>query len=49
MTSAMTRLLGDYRMTPRWASYLRPVPEQIGGVGRAAGPCPVDYVLRGDA
>jgi cytochrome P450 len=43
MTSAMTHLLGHYRMTPRWTAYPRPVPEQIGGVGRAADPCPVDY------
>ena len=42
MTSAMTRLFGHYRMTPRWASYPRPVPEQIGGVARAADRCPVD-------
>ncbi len=46
MTSAMTRLLGHYRMTPRWSSYPRPVPEQIGGVARAAGRCPVDYAQR---
>ena len=46
MTSAMTRLLGHYRMTPRWASYPQPVPQQIGGVARAAGRCPVDYVER---
>jgi len=46
MTSAMTRLLGHYRMTPQWATYPRPVPEQIGGVGRAVDPCPVDYAMR---
>ena len=46
MTSAMTRLLGHYRMTPRWTSYPRPVPEQIGGVARSADRCPVDYVER---
>ena len=46
MTSAMTHLLGHYRMTPRWASYPRPVPAQIGGVARTADPCPVDYVNR---
>jgi cytochrome P450 len=46
MTTAMTRLLGDYRMTPRWTSYPRPVPAQIGGVARAADPCPVGYSLR---
>jgi cytochrome P450 len=46
MTTAMTRLLGHYRMTPRWSSYPRPVAEQIGGVARAAGRCPVDYEQR---
>lgn len=46
MTSAMTRLLGHYRMTPRWTSYPRPVSEQIGGVARSADRCPVDYVER---
>jgi cytochrome P450 len=46
MTAAMTRLLGHYRMTPRWTSYPRPVSEQIGGVARSADLCPVDYVAR---
>lgn len=46
MTVAMTRLLGRYEMTPRWGRYPRPVPEQIGGVARASGPCPVSYVAR---
>jgi cytochrome P450 len=46
MTSAMTRLFGHFRMIPRWTSYPRPVPAQIGGVARAAGPCPVDYEQR---
>jgi cytochrome P450 len=46
MTAAMTRLLGNYRMTPRWTSYPRPVAEQIGGVARSADRCPVDYVER---
>jgi cytochrome P450 len=46
MTSAVTHLLGRYRMTPRWASYPRPVAEQIGGVARATDRCPVDYVQR---
>ncbi|MGO9157248.1 cytochrome P450 [Mycobacterium sp.] len=44
MTAATTHLLGEYRMTPRWTSHPLPVPAQIGGVARAAGPCPVDYV-----
>lgn len=46
MTSAMTHLLGRYTLTPRWAHYPRPVPQQIGGVARAADPCPVEYALR---
>jgi hypothetical protein len=46
MTSAMTRLLGGYDMTPGWGEYPRPVPAQIGGVARADEPCPVDYVRR---
>lgn len=44
MTAAMTRLLREYRMTPQWTSHPQPVAAQIGGVARAAGPCPVDYV-----
>ena len=44
MTAATTHLLGTYRMTPRWTSHPLPVPAQIGGVARAAGPCPVDYL-----
>jgi cytochrome P450 len=46
MTSSMTRLLGRYDMTPDWGEYPRPVPAQIGGVARAAEPCPVDYARR---
>jgi hypothetical protein len=46
MTMALTRLLGRYHMTPEWDSYPRPVPAQIGGVARSAGPCPVDYAVR---
>lgn len=44
MTAATTRLLREYRMTPRWTSHPLPVPAQIGGVARAADPCPVDYL-----
>ena len=44
VTAAVTHLLGEYRMTPGWTSHPQPVPGQIGGVARAAGPCPVDYV-----
>jgi cytochrome P450 len=43
MTAATTHLLRAYRMTAGWTSHPRPVPAQIGGVARAAGPCPVDY------
>jgi len=44
MTAATTHLLGEYEMTPRWASHPRPIPAQIGGVARAEGPCLVSYV-----
>ncbi len=46
MTAATTQLLRGYRMTPRWTSHPLPVPAQIGGVARAAGRCPIDYVAR---
>jgi cytochrome P450 len=46
MSAAMTRLLGNYEMTPGWKSYPRPVPAQIGGVARSTDPCPVSYVRR---
>jgi cytochrome P450 len=44
MTAATTHLLREYQMTPGWTSHPQPVPAQIGGVARAAGPCLVDYV-----
>jgi cytochrome P450 len=46
MTTAVTRLLGHYEMTPGWPTYPRPVPAQIGGVARADGRCPVTYRTR---
>ncbi|ORB68622.1 cytochrome P450 [Mycolicibacterium tusciae] len=46
MTTALTRLLSTYDMTPSWTCYPRPVPAQIGGVARSADPCPVRYVSR---
>lgn len=46
MTMAMTRLLGQFDMTPDWADHPHPVSAQIGGVARSAGPCPVGYVRR---
>jgi cytochrome P450 len=44
MTTATTHLLSRYTMAPRWTDHPKPVPAQIGGVARAAGACPVDYV-----
>ena len=46
MTTAMTAILGALDLTPRWTSRPTPVPAQIGGVARAAGPCPTSYVRR---
>jgi len=46
MTAAGTHLLRKYQLTPHWTSHPQPVPAQIGGVARAAGPCRVDYVSR---
>jgi cytochrome P450 len=49
MTAATTHLLREYRLTSGWTSHPQPVPTQIGGVARAAGPCPVDYLHLGQA
>ena len=49
MTAASTFLLRTYDLTPRWESHPQPVPAQIGGVARAAGPCLVDYGPRSTA
>lgn len=46
MTSAMMHLLGTYDLMPGWTQYPRPVPAQIGGVGRADGTCPLGYARR---
>ncbi len=46
MSAAMTHLLRRYEMTPEWTAHPSPVPAQIGGVARAAGPCPVRYRIR---
>jgi cytochrome P450 len=43
MTAAMTRLWGEYAMTPQWTNHPRPVPAQIGGVARAADACAIRY------
>jgi cytochrome P450 len=42
------RLVGEFRLTPEFET-LRPVPGQIGGVGRAADPCVVAYQRIGPA
>lgn len=44
MSAATTHLLREYHMSPGWTAHPRPVPAQIGGVARADGPCPADYV-----
>ncbi len=46
MSTAVTDLLRTYELRAGWTSYPRPVPAQIGGVARADGPCPLDYVTR---
>lgn len=46
MTTALSRLVGRYDLTPRWAAYPAPVAAQIGGVARASGPVPVGYAGR---
>ena len=43
MTAAVTALLAEFELTARWSEPPRPVPAQIGGVARAAGPCPLHY------
>ncbi|WP_183092201.1 cytochrome P450 [Nocardioides stalactiti] len=46
MTMAATHLLTQFELEPRWSSYPRPVPAQIGGVARAAEPCLMTYRRR---
>ena len=48
MTTATTRLLGRYEMTPGWSGRPRPVPAQIGGVARSPDACPVHYARHRD-
>ena len=43
MTAATTTLLSSFEWAPSWTGRPQPVPAQIGGVARAAGPCPVTY------
>jgi hypothetical protein len=44
--SRSTSHSSTYQVPPGWPTYPRPVPAQIGGVARAAGPCPIDYRIR---
>jgi cytochrome P450 len=46
MTTALTRLVTAYDLTPGWATHPAPVPAQIGGVARASGPVPLTYATR---
>jgi len=46
MTAAMETLAAACAWTPGWTERPRPVPAQIGGVARAAGPCPATYRRR---
>jgi cytochrome P450 len=43
MTTSLTRLVSAYSFTEGWTDRPRPVRAQIGGVARAAGPCPMHY------
>lgn len=43
MTVATMTLLSKFDWTPGWVKHPRPLPAQIGGVSRAADPCPVTY------
>ena len=46
MTAAATRFAAAFDMEPAWTAAPVPVRAQIGGVARAAGPCPVTYRRR---
>ena len=46
MTSAATRLLSAFDLDAGWSEPPRPVAAQIGGVARAAAPCPLTYSAR---
>jgi len=45
ITRTVGRLAARYDLTAKFDA-VRPVPEQIGGVARAADPCPIGYVSR---
>ena len=46
MTTAVTRLLVEYELEPRWVDRPTPVRAQIGGVARSAAPCLLGFVRR---
>jgi cytochrome P450 len=46
MTAAASRLAAAFDLEPAWTEAPVPVRTQIGGVARAAGPCPVGYRRR---
>ncbi len=46
MTAAASRLFSAFDMEPGWTDHPQPVRNQIGGVARSAGPCPVRYRRR---
>ena len=46
MTAVVSDLVNTYDLTPRFESIPVPVPGQIGGIARAATPCPMEYRLR---
>ena len=46
MATAAIELFETYDLTPQWSSPPVPLPAQIGGVARAAGPTPVSYRRR---
>jgi hypothetical protein len=46
MTETALTLVDTYDLTPEWVEHPLPVPAQIGGVARAATPCPLAYRRR---
>ncbi|MGD0314123.1 MAG: cytochrome [Acidimicrobiales bacterium] len=46
MTSTVSFLLAEFDMVPMWSGEAGPVRNQIGGVARAADPCPLRYRRR---
>jgi cytochrome P450 len=46
MTTAITRLLVEYELEPRWVGRPSPVRAQIGGVARSAALCPLGFARR---